>query len=270
MSIEIIRIDDLTVHKHHLNIRYSADEFRFSTQVFYHDVSFPLLRQRYSEKLIDKIVAYIALFEGMKLCSLFPEYYDISRVSPQLEPEALELFVTIYQGVFGQHWYENQVTDYWQPKIIYSQELGQTNRGVILGENPAILIGCGGGKDSVVGMKILSESDLFFATMQYSHSVYGKSNLQHSLITEVVGEVNPIKSHKISIFDNFVDFPFFSLYFPENSGMIAPETPVSVFEALPVMLNEGYQFLSLAHEKSANTGNLILGKNWQGSQSSMG
>ncbi|MDJ0516755.1 MAG: hypothetical protein QNJ74_11060 [Trichodesmium sp. MO_231.B1] len=65
-------------------------------------------------------------------------------------------------------------------------------------------------------MKILAEANIPFASMQYSHSVYGKADLQHNLITGVVGEVNPVKSHKISIFDDFVDFPFFQLYFPEN------------------------------------------------------
>ena len=55
----------------------------------------------------------------MKLCSLFPKTYDISRIVAYLETQALELFVKIYQGVFGQHWYENQVTDYQQPEIIY-------------------------------------------------------------------------------------------------------------------------------------------------------
>ncbi|WP_205127633.1 hypothetical protein [Okeania hirsuta] len=84
MRIEVIKIDDFTVHEHHLNIIYSADQFQFSTKVFDHDVSFSSLQQKYSQELIEKIASYIALFEGMKLCSLFPKYYDISRIAAHL------------------------------------------------------------------------------------------------------------------------------------------------------------------------------------------
>jgi hypothetical protein len=256
MKIEVIKIEHFTLHEHHLDILYSADTFQFSTKIFYHDISFSELNQKYSTHLIEKIAAYIALFEGMKLCSLFPKYYDISRISKYLDNSALQLFVKIYQGVFGQHWYENNITDYQQPEIIYSQELGVTNPVSILGDNRTILTGCGGGKDSIVAMKILEKANIPFASMQYSHSVYGKADLQHDLITGVVAEVNPVNSHQISILDDFTDFPFFQLYFPENSGIIAPETPVSIFESLFLILDQGYHALCLAHEKSANTGNL--------------
>jgi len=143
----------------------------------------------------------------MKLCSLFPKTYDISRIVAYLETQALELFVKIYQGVFGQHWYENQATDYQQPEIIYSQPLGESTLGKILGDNSTILTGCGGGKDSIVAIKILEEANLPFATMQYSHSVYGKADLQHNLISEVVTETHPVKTHRISIIDDFLDLP---------------------------------------------------------------
>lgn len=214
MKIEVVKIDNLTIHEHHLHITYSADKFQFSTKVFDHDVSFSALQQKYSQQLIEKIAAHIALFEGMKLCSLFPKYYDISRIAEHLEKSVLELFVKIYQGVFGQHWYENNVTDYQQPEIIYAQDLGKSHPVPILGDNRTILTGCGGGKDSIVAMKILAEANIPFASMQYSHSIYGKADLQHNLIAGVMAEVNPVKSHKISIFDEFVDFPFFQLYFP--------------------------------------------------------
>ncbi len=260
MKIEVVKIDDLTVHEHHLDIIYSADKFKFSTKVFYHDLSFSYLKEKYSQQVIQRIVAHIALFEGMKLCSLFPKYYDISEIAEYLEKPVLDLFVKIYQGVFAQHWYENQVTDYQQPEIIFSGSLGDSNPVAMLGDNHTILAGCGGGKDSIVALKMLEEADIPFASMQYSHTVYGKADIQHNLIAGVLEHVTPIKKHKISIFDDFIDFPFLKLYFPENSGITVPETPVSIFESLPIMLSEGYNYLCLAHEKSANTGNLFWDK----------
>jgi UDP-N-acetyl-alpha-D-muramoyl-L-alanyl-L-glutamate epimerase len=257
MEIEVIKIDELTIHEHHLDIIYSADNFKFSTKVFYHDVSFSTLIEKYSQQLIQRIAAHIALFEGMKFCSLFPKSYDISKIAEHLEEQVIDLFVKIYQGVFGQHWYENNVTNYQHPEIISSQALRESHSVPILGDNHTILVGCGGGKDSILAMKMLQEAEITFASMQYSHSVYGKADAQHNLIGEVLSQVNPLKKHLISIYDDFIDFPFLKLYFPENSEITAPETPVSIFESLILMLNGGYNYLCLAHEKSANTGNLF-------------
>ena len=258
MKIAVIKIDGLTIHEHHLEIIYSADKFRFSTKVFFHEISFSALIEKYSQQLIERIAAHIALFEGMKLCSLFPKYYDVSIIAESLAQPVLDLFVKIYQGVFAQHWYENNVTNYRQPEIIYSQSsLGANNPVPILGDNSTILASCGGGKDSFLAMKMLEESGIAFASMQYSHSIYGKADIQHNFISGVLEHLHPVKSYKISIYDDFIDFPFLQLYFPENSGITVPETPVSIFESLFLMLDSGYNYLSLAHEKSANTGNLF-------------
>ncbi|BAZ69275.1 hypothetical protein NIES4106_40460 [Fischerella sp. NIES-4106] len=257
MKISVIKIDSWTIHEHHLEIIYSADKFQFSSKIFYHDVSFSGLMKKYSQPIIQRVVAHIILFEGMKLCSLFPQYYDISVIAEYLEIEVLDLFVQIYQGVFGQHWYENKITNYQQPEIICSQKLGVSQPTSILGDHQTILAGCGGGKDSILAMKILEEAGISFASMQYSHSVYGKADFQHNLISQVLEFVNPIAKHQISIYDDFTDFPFLKLYFPENSGITAPETPVSIFESLILILDKGYRYLCLAHEKSANTGNLF-------------
>ncbi|MDB9439666.1 hypothetical protein PN450_23375 [Dolichospermum lemmermannii CS-548] len=32
----------MTIHEHHVEIIYSADKFKFSTKIFYHDVSFSI------------------------------------------------------------------------------------------------------------------------------------------------------------------------------------------------------------------------------------
>lgn len=258
MKIESIKVCTLKIHPHHIEIGYSADRLQFATKVYYHDVSFPDLIQQYSQVNIDRVIAYIALFEGMKLCSLFPKFFDISLIAQHLDPAALDLFSSIYQGVFGQHWYENNVTDYRGPEMIYPQAtLGTYQRFAIAHPNPTILAACGGGKDSAVALKVLEDTDIPFASMQYSHSVYGKAAFQHELIAGVLEHMNPVQKHQISIYDDFTDYPLFDLYFPEISGIIAPETPVSIFESLPLMLHNGYQYLCLAHEKSANTGNLF-------------
>lgn len=258
--VECIQIDGYTIHEHHLDIRYRADEFQFSTKIFYHDVSFSSLISRYSQTVVDRVAAHIALFEGMKLCSLFPRHYNISILSNHLSSAALELFSQVYAGVFAQHWYENQITDYAGPEIIFpGQTLGQGETAQVAGDTFIVLTGCGGGKDSILAMKMLQEAAIPFASMQYAHSVYGKAETQHSLISEVLDCVTPVRKHQISIYDDFLKHPFLSLYFPQISGITVPETPVSVFESLFLAMQWEYQYLTLGHERSANTGNFY----WQ-------
>jgi hypothetical protein len=256
MSVKTIALREIKIHQHHLDLLYTVDEFSFTTKIFYHDLDLNELDRRYGDRGLDRLYAHIALFEGMKFCSLYPEKYDISIISDRLCEDALTLFNRIYCGVFAQHWYENNVGDYRGPQLIYDR-LG-TSEVVELGDrNDIILAACGGGKDSIVAMKMLEEANLPFASFQYSHSIYGQSNFQHRLISRVLKHVRPVRSHQISIYDDFLDCPFVSLYFPQLSGITVPETPVSVFESLILMLAGGYRYLSLAHEKSANTGNLV-------------
>jgi uncharacterized protein YozE (UPF0346 family) len=66
----------------------------------------------------------------------------------------------------------------------------------------AILTGCGGGKDSILAMKMFEDATIPFASLQYSHSVYGKAENQHNLIADVLEYTTPIKKHRISIYDD--------------------------------------------------------------------
>lgn len=76
------------------------------------------------------------------------------------------------------------------------------------------------------------EAGIPFSSLQNSHSVYGKADFQHELISQVVECVKPKDKHQISIYDNFTKSPGLKIYFPQNSGIIAPETPVSIFQSL--------------------------------------
>lgn len=62
MKISVIKIDSLKIHEHHIEIIYSANKYKFSTKIFYHDVSFSGLMEKYSQPIIQRIVAHIALF----------------------------------------------------------------------------------------------------------------------------------------------------------------------------------------------------------------
>lgn len=61
MKIEKIKVIEVTIHEHHLDILYGADAFTFTTKIFYHNISFLELIQKYSAATINTIVSYITL-----------------------------------------------------------------------------------------------------------------------------------------------------------------------------------------------------------------
>lgn len=256
-AIATLSLQTVKTHEHHLEISFLADDFGFSTKVLYPDVSFSQLRQRYSGSTVDRVVAHIAFLEGMKFCSLFPQFYDISAIASHLFPESLTLFQNIYRGVFAQNLYENQYWDYSGVEFVCDRtQFTDSSPARIGGDNETILTGCGGGKDSILMMKMLESSDLPFASLQMAHSVYGQADLQHKLIGDTLKNVRPQRQHQFTVFDDFVDEVWLEQYFPHLAGITIPETPVFIFEAIPIMMAFGYRYLTLGHERSANEPNL--------------
>jgi hypothetical protein len=61
--------------------------------------------------------------------------------------------------------------------------------------------------------------------------------------------------------DDFLCSPVLDLGNKSNmKSLCAAETPTSIFAVLPTVLSHGYQYIVLAHEKSANVGNMVWDK----------
>ncbi|HET9987026.1 MAG TPA: hypothetical protein VFQ65_00860, partial [Kofleriaceae bacterium] len=87
--------------------------------------------------------------------------------------------------------------------------------------------------------------------------IYGASAPQHALLDRVGERTARVRAERQWILDDFLDAPIVQLR-PELGvhTITAAETPASVFAALPIALARGYRHLVLAHEASANSGNL--------------
>jgi hypothetical protein len=107
---------------------------------------------------------------------------------------------------------------------------------------------------------LLERAGLPFATLGYSHSIYGAAAPQHALLDRVADRTARVRAERQWIFDDFLDAPVTRLR-PELGvkSLTAAETPASVFAALPLAVLRGYRHLVLAHEASANSGNLTWG-----------
>ena len=147
-----------------------------------------------------------------------------------------------------------------------------------VGSVAALLAFCGGGKDSLVTLRLLERAGLPFATLGYAHSIYGPAAPQHALLDRVAGATARVRAERQWICDDFLDSPIARLRPALGvASLLAAETPASVFAALPLALARGYTGLVVGHEASANTGNLTWaatgeevnhqwGKGWEAEQ----
>lgn len=241
-----------------LELHYGIDELAFTTTIWYGpEVDLHALRDRYGSDYLDRLLFHILAFEANKVLSLGPVTLDPGPHERWITPSFIQLWQTIGHKVWAQWRYQHNRPDYAGPRFLsqsgYSLPPVELDPGEV-----EILAFCGGGKDSLVAMKLLERAKIPYATLAYAHSIYGLAAHQHALIDQLLDTCQPAERHKQWVSDTFLDAPVAHLY-PEYEieHLLAAETPASIFGVLPLVLSQGYRHIALAHERSADTGNLI-------------
>ena len=253
--------------RHQLVVRYGLDDLCFSTTYWYGDVDLPALEERYGRGAMERLYFHITAFEANKLVSLRPDFLDPGPFAPLAGPAFFELWRAIAHNVWGQWRYEHDDPDYPGPELVAGSPTTTTTTttattitGPIVLEPGSVetLSFCGGGKDSLVAARLLERAGIPFDSLAYSSSVYGQAAPQHQLIDGLLDHTAVSTRRRMWIFDDFLDSPVTRLH-PELGirHLLAAETPASVFAALPLALAHGYQHLVVAHEHSADFGNLV-------------
>lgn len=240
---------------HHISLHFQVDEFPFHTVVYYPSIDLSGLKEIYG------LVCHIALFEGMKFGALFPETYDISSIADGLSENALEAFAKWFPLAWSQHLYENKKSGYSGPQLVSHKPLGKSRPIALPKRQETLLFGNGGGKDSLVSMKMLDEGGIPYASYQWARTEYGSLRNQHRLMSQVVKHTHPAAIEKLSIFDDFTDATFLNIYHSDIKGEVAQGNPCQVgmpeglFEGLLLCVAKGYSSIVFANERSASTGN---------------
>uniref|UniRef100_A0A1X7UAP5 7-cyano-7-deazaguanine synthase n=1 Tax=Amphimedon queenslandica TaxID=400682 RepID=A0A1X7UAP5_AMPQE len=127
---------------------------------------------------------------------------------------------------------------------------------------PKSLAFCGGGKDSLVSMKLLEEIEESYSSLGYSHSLYGQASHQHQLIDDLVKHCSTKSHHHLTVLDEFLSSPIpESIPNTDVKSVKSSETFSALFEALPIALKYGYTQLILGHERCSDKGNLLWSVN---------
>lgn len=259
-----LRVAQYDLFPHHLSLHYKLDSYPFLTQIYYPTID--LTRIAAPRESLHRLFCHIALFEGMKFCAAFPDVYDVSAIADGLSENALKAFAEWVPPSWSQHLYENQRSDYVGPRLLTDLPLGKSQPFTLQHPNEILLFGNGGGKDSLLGMKMLGDGGIPYATYQWARSEYGTLREQHRLMTRIEKHIHPAAKERISIHDDFTDATFLNIYYPDIKGDSANGNPCQVgmpeglFEALPICLAKGYSSLVFANERSASTGNFAEGE----------
>jgi hypothetical protein len=211
---------------------------------------------------------HVALFQLNAACSLRPDVIDLGRYAKYLTADLAQLWRTVFHHVWAQWRYEHDLPAYDGPAFASAPVPAAPPLRAPAGPpagpeagSPAdpieLLAFCGGGKDSLVALKLLERAGLPFATLGYAHSVYGAAEPQHALLDRVGAVSARVRAERQWVIDDLLDAPVARLR-PELGVkyILAAETPASVFAAVPLALARGYRGLVVAHEASANSGNL--------------
>lgn len=210
---------------------------------------------------MENIYFHIAAFDVNKVASLRPDILDWGPFSHLVTPEFCHLWKYIFHKIWAQWRWENDDPDYQGPSFSpTAKQPGPPVCEITPGEVNFLQF-CGGGKDSLVAIKLLERAELLFDSFTYSSSCYGLAKPQHDLLGMLLKQGTPRAVRRQWIFDDFLDSPVLQLYKDTpTQNLTAAETPSSVFAALPYALQHGYTHLSLGHERSADTGQVFWEK----------
>jgi hypothetical protein len=257
-----VRLAGFERSRHRLAYDLAYEDLHFTTSIWYESIDFAQLEAAYGHAFMERLYFHIGAFEVNKLCSLRPDRLDFGPFAHLVTDEFAALWRAIFWNVWAQWRYENRLPYYLGPELDVRHDSHPVAPTTITRKpSVEVLAFCGGGKDSLVGLRLLERVGVPYASLAYSSSVYGTADLQHRLIGSLLDRCSPAARHRQWVYDDFLDAPVIELV-PEAEvrTITAAETPASIFEALPYALAHGYRYLCLAHERSADRPNMVWGE----------
>ena len=247
--------------RRHLVLRYAVGDLRFSTTYWYDDVDLDELEQRHGDDVTRKLYFHLLAFEANKAASLAPTEVDAGPYDDLVTDSFWDLWETLFRNVWGVWRLENDLPEYRLPRPPVPVTADRASP-IELSEGPTkLLMLCGGGKDSLVGMRLLERAAVDYDAFVYSHSTYGRGEAQHRLVDRLVAHCHPRRVHRAWVLDDALDAPIDAVY-PELgiTRIVAAETVSSYWTALPVVLQQGFTEVALGVTRSTDEHNLVWDK----------
>ena len=147
--------------RRHLVLRYGVDDLRFSTTYWYDDVDFVELEARYGDDAMRKVYFHLLAFEANKAASLAPTKIDAGPYADLVTDSFWDLWETLFHNVWGVWRLENDLPDYRLPRPPAAGSRPTTAAAIDVDDGTTeLLMLCGGGKDSLVAMRLLERAGI--------------------------------------------------------------------------------------------------------------
>lgn len=252
---------------HQLSVQFGLGDLRFSASYWYGDVDLCALERRYGVEYMEGVYFHITAFTANTLVSLRPDFFDPGPYARFCGRDFWTLWQRVFRGVWAQWRFQHDLPDYCGPDLVRVASApgngGDRPQPVrVVPGRSEVLAFFGGGKDSVVSLRLLEGAGLACDTLVYSSSVYGSAARQHKLCDSLLDALGTDSNTRRRMwgYDDLTDSPIVEMT-PQRGtlSLTAAETPASLFASLPLVLEHGYTSLCLGHERSADASNLV----WQ-------
>lgn len=239
-------------------LRYGVEALRFSTTYWYDDVDFFELEERYGDDAMRNVYFHLLAYEANKAASLAPSEIDAGPYADLFDDPFWNLWETLFHNVWGVWRMENDLPGYRLPRPTTRPGVATIPPVAVDAGETELLVLCGGGKDSLVTMRLLERAGIDYDTFIYSHSTYGRGEAQHRLVDGLVAHCRPRRVHRAWILDDAVDAPVSASVADLGiNRILAAETVSSYWTALPVVLQHGFTEVALGITRSTDEHNLV-------------
>ncbi len=256
--VRTISIETFSRSPHQLAMSFRADDLVFTASHWYPEVNFYELERRFGRAFMEKVYFHVVIFDFSKLVNLRPELIDLGPFEPMHTRAFEALWRAIFRGSWAQWRYESGLPNYEGPRFVSAPRETAPRAIRIEPGGVQVLNFVGGGKDGLVAMRLLEATGTPFSTYVCSHSKIGSASSQHRLIDLVNDHFAPAQRHRHYAYDDFLDSPVRGE--AAKAGEIEfefPETIMSIFQSLPILLAFGYTCIVLGNERSASVANLV-------------
>ncbi|VFN04157.1 MAG: hypothetical protein BECKG1743D_GA0114223_108462 [Candidatus Kentron sp. G] len=261
MRASQLKIVDYYRARSHVVMLFDVDGMPFTTSIWVPGVDLFKLEQKYGFEFMEYLYLHFILLEAMKLTIFRPKTLDLGRFEKYHTPELEQIWVTIFLNTYGEWRYLNDFSNYQSP--LFTKSVERCKISPITAKIGAIdtLCFCGGGKDSLVNMKLLEKCKIPYSVFVSSHPLGGTSQSTHDLNNKLLENCNPQAIHRQMFYDDIVQPPVTTTY-PEfelkkTTGM---NMEGLVFQSLLYVLQYGYETLLFGNEKSADEANFVWEK----------
>nr|VFK28526.1 MAG: hypothetical protein BECKMB1821G_GA0114241_10381 [Candidatus Kentron sp. MB]VFK33085.1 MAG: hypothetical protein BECKMB1821I_GA0114274_10401 [Candidatus Kentron sp. MB]VFK76049.1 MAG: hypothetical protein BECKMB1821H_GA0114242_10401 [Candidatus Kentron sp. MB] len=261
MQASQLKIVDYYRARSHMVIFFDVDGMPFTTSIWLPDLDLFALEQKYGFEFMEYLYLHFILLEAMKLTIFRPKTINLGKFDKYHTPEFEQLWSTIFINTYSEWRYLNDFYDYQSPQFTKAMERYETRPITAQIGATNTLCFSGGGKDSLVNMKLLERFKIPYSAFVSSHPLGGTSQSTHALNTKLLKNCNPQAIHRQMFYDDIVQSPITTAY-PEfelkkTTGM---NMEGLVFQSLLYVLQYGYETLLFGNEKSADEENFIWGK----------